>query len=670
MSLLFPLYLAGAAAIGLPILFHLIRRRPKGETPISSVMFVRQSPPRLTRRSRLDQWPLLLIRSLALLLLALAFARPFQRSADRQSETADGRRVVLLLDTSASMRRTSLWDQSLAHAEELIQSMAPSDVLAIVTFSDQTETVLQFEESARLDATARKASATKAIAGLKPTWHRTNLADALAFAADLATSWENDDVVATGTSAPLQAVVVLISDLQAGSQVQELQSFAWPEELTLDVRRVKAASGGNASVRLLDDDTDAVAADLASRGPQGQRARTRVTNDLGGQNANFQLAWGDRSGKVVDTTVPCQVPVGQSRVVRMTRSIDVRQSLVLQGDAEPFDNTHYFVPPEQLEQSVLFLGDWAKQPQDRSGDVASSPGPYFYLQQVPFDTPTRQVTVESVSRDELALRLDSRSTPLVVLAEAVASDLADELARYVRGGGRLLYLASSLADQQVGQAEALQRITGDGSLKISEATVADYSMLGKLDFTDPLLAELSDPKFNDFSKIRVWAHRTISCGANWNKIVSFDDGDPALIGTELGEGRVWVLAFGWQPAESQLALSTKFVPIMFRFLESGQQTDPLGSGIELSEVDGLAVPPGTQLETPDGRSIKLDATVKRDAMERAGESWSADEEAAFKQPTIDMFEEQSHPLYSSARLWDDGVIDPRKSRQVLALSLR
>ncbi|MEM6896928.1 MAG: carboxyl transferase domain-containing protein [Pseudomonadota bacterium] len=64
------------------------------------------------------------------------------------------------------------------------------------------------------------------------------------------------------------------------------------------------------------------------------------------------------------------------------------------------------------------------------------------------------------------------------------------------------------------------------------------------------------------------------------------------------------------------------------------------------------------------------ATVKRDAMERAGESWSADEEAAFKQPTIDMFEEQSHPLYSSARLWDDGVIDPRKSREVLALSLR
>jgi len=63
------------------------------------------------------------------------------------------------------------------------------------------------------------------------------------------------------------------------------------------------------------------------------------------------------------------------------------------------------------------------------------------------------------------------------------------------------------------------------------------------------------------------------------------------------------------------------------------------------------------------------ATVKRDGIEKRGGQWSADEEAAFKQPTLEMFERQSHPLYASARLWDDGVIDPRKSRDVLSLSL-
>ena len=64
------------------------------------------------------------------------------------------------------------------------------------------------------------------------------------------------------------------------------------------------------------------------------------------------------------------------------------------------------------------------------------------------------------------------------------------------------------------------------------------------------------------------------------------------------------------------------------------------------------------------------ATVKRDAIERAGGTWSAEEEAEFKRPTLDMFDRQAHPLYASARLWDDGVVDPRKTRGILALSLR
>jgi 3-methylcrotonyl-CoA carboxylase beta subunit len=63
------------------------------------------------------------------------------------------------------------------------------------------------------------------------------------------------------------------------------------------------------------------------------------------------------------------------------------------------------------------------------------------------------------------------------------------------------------------------------------------------------------------------------------------------------------------------------------------------------------------------------ATVKRDAMEKRGETWSAEAEAAFRRPTVEMFEEQAHPLYASARLWDDGIIDPRKTRAVLSLSL-
>ena len=63
------------------------------------------------------------------------------------------------------------------------------------------------------------------------------------------------------------------------------------------------------------------------------------------------------------------------------------------------------------------------------------------------------------------------------------------------------------------------------------------------------------------------------------------------------------------------------------------------------------------------------ATIKRDGIEAKGETWSGEEEAAFKQPILDQYEAQGHPYYASARLWDDGVIDPRDTRHVLGLGL-
>jgi 3-methylcrotonyl-CoA carboxylase beta subunit len=63
------------------------------------------------------------------------------------------------------------------------------------------------------------------------------------------------------------------------------------------------------------------------------------------------------------------------------------------------------------------------------------------------------------------------------------------------------------------------------------------------------------------------------------------------------------------------------------------------------------------------------ATVKEDNMTKAGESWSAEEKEAFMAPVRDQYEHQGHPYYASARLWDDGVIDPKDTRMVLGLGL-
>jgi 3-methylcrotonyl-CoA carboxylase beta subunit len=63
------------------------------------------------------------------------------------------------------------------------------------------------------------------------------------------------------------------------------------------------------------------------------------------------------------------------------------------------------------------------------------------------------------------------------------------------------------------------------------------------------------------------------------------------------------------------------------------------------------------------------ATVRREGLEKAGKTWSKDDEESFKAPIREQYEHQGHPYYASARLWDDGVIDPAETRRVLGLSI-
>ena len=80
--------------------------------------------------------------------------------------------------------------------------------------------------------------------------------------------------------------------------------------------------------------------------------------------------------------------------------------------------------------------------------------------------------------------------------------------------------------------------------------------------------------------------------------------------------------------------------------------------------------PNSRISVMGGeQAARVLATIKRDGFEKLGKKWSGKKEKEFKQPIIDQFERQGHPLYASARLWDDGIIDLRKTREVLGLSL-
>ncbi len=137
----------GLLAISLPILFHLIRRNPRGRQEFSSLMFLTPSPPRLTKRSRLSNILLLILRALAFLFLAFAFARPFiQQGPDLDTSKSSGRRIAILVDTSASMQRPDLWNQARQQVDKEIADLTAADAVALYAFDRNTRPVLSFDQ--------------------------------------------------------------------------------------------------------------------------------------------------------------------------------------------------------------------------------------------------------------------------------------------------------------------------------------------------------------------------------------------------------------------------------------------------------------------------------------------------------------------------------------------
>lgn len=717
MSVLAPLFLAGAAAIGLPILAHLIRRRPRGQTTFSSLMFLRPSPPRLTRRSRLDQWPLLLVRSLVILLLAIAFARPFWRSAADAEPGVAGQRVVLLIDTSASLRRGGLWSGSLRAAEAVLDGLDPADRLAVVAFDRAPRVVAGFDETDRLSPARRRDTVLERIRSMRPTWDATDLGRALTFAAEMTAGYEPPDAVEADANAGVEADpdenrradaadpghLVLISDLQSGSQVESLQSFAWPDGLRLDVRRVDPASPTNATARILrpadgQAEADPIAdasTDVGSNptGPanardRAERIRVRVANSDNAEMAQFRLSWGSGEGSVREaSTVPVQVPPGETRVVRMSPPESTDASLILRGDADDFDNVRYFVQNEPRSATVPYIGpepDGDDSPSEGSaespddGARTRDPGPFYYLSRLPLGDRQRMIEVKRFKPAEIDPGWDPDEIPLVVVAGALASEDADRLADYLESGGHVLAVITAAMADAEGTA-TLRRISGDDSVRITESEFDDYAMLSKIDFRNRGFSALADPQFNDFTQIRFWAHRDVTPGGEvWDTPATFDDGAAAILERSVGEGKLVVITSGWHPEDSQFALSTKFLPWMTGLLKSehtsAESSYVVGDTVGDPPIDGarLTDPAGEELAETVGSDGER-ATAKG-RFERPGiHAWIAGDERRPVAVNLDESESRTDPM-SEQTLEQYGVslgeAMPASERQKQARQLR
>jgi hypothetical protein len=560
MSFLSPLYAIAGLAIVLPILFHMVRKRPKERQLFSSLMFLEPAPPRLTRQSRIDQWLLLLLRALALGLLAFAFSRPYWNVAAETNTSTAGMRRMVLIDCSASMRREGLWDLAIARAQKVIQQSNPTDVVALYTFDRSLKPLVSVEEADLTAPAQRQQLAISGLRTIKPTWMSTDLGTALVNAADLLQA----DTDSNSDAASEASEIVVITDFQNGMQLNSLSGHTWPTTCKVRIERVEPTNSGNARATILSpvdsDETLEKSEDqekvrekepLASR--ETQTIRVRVANQAQSPLEQFQLAWLDSQGQEIPgTQTQCQVPAGNAMVVRMPIAPSSAQTLRLVGDKSDFDNQYFVAKREPANLKLLCVDAVAQTPEDALG---------YFLEQLPLSDPTRTVTYELRKPGSDEDWPTPALVPLIVASHhATPSDLFG-LSKFAEQGGSVLWALDAPGAKY---SERLQRFVGKEVGNVSEAKVKQYAMLQQIDFKHPLFVDLSSSRFNDFTKVRFWKHRRLELKdeKEWEVIARFDDGSPALMSQSHGAGKIWILMSGWQPTQSQLALSSKFVPIL------------------------------------------------------------------------------------------------------------
>ena len=541
-ELLTPLFaVAGGILAGVPLLLHMLRRTPATRIPFSIVRFLAPTLPNTTKRSTIEHWPLMLLRMLAVVLIALAFARPFQRVALDKTASSDGSdHIAVLIDASASMRRDGIREAVAAEVRTATADMDPQDLLSVSVFSETLRTLVTVDEWKATDPASRSGLIDRAIENYEPDWLATRTAKAMLESAEEVS--REAGTTASGNSRR----VVLITDFQQGSTLDELRSGKWPASVKLDLHIVRPLQSGNAGLSLVEDERTG-------------RTRVRITNSGDAALAKYRLQTFDAQGQPAGTPFTAEVGIGQRRTFLIPASVPGIPQIAgveLLGDVHNFDNV---VDLPIDEQTTIHVGHAG------SVDTNDSEAMRYYLQRALDGNEAEPVDVtDLLQADGLAVPppLDVR---LVFVTESIPESLAVSLDAVLKRDGLVV-----VALKSVEMATSLQSLLPPG-LSIAEASVKDYAMLGQIDFSSPVFSTFSDARFSDFSSIRFQRYRILTLEtetpSNVSILAQFDSKDPAMLAySHPAGGRVLIVATGWHPDDSQWALSTRFPPMIQRFV--------------------------------------------------------------------------------------------------------
>ena len=562
-ELLAPVFaVAGGLLAGVPIVLHMLRRTPAVRMPFSVVRFLSPTLPKTTKRSTIEHWPLMLLRILAVALIALAFARPFQRMAiDKTAATGSADRIAILVDASASMRRDGLREAVATELHKVADELDAHDTLSVSAYSESMRKLVTAEEWKSTDPDNRLALIERAIESWEPDWMATRTANALLETADeVSRETAKSDAVS-------ERRVILITDFQQGSSLDELRSGKWPDSVKLDLRIVQPQQPGNAGLSLIEDNRTG-------------KIRVRVTNSGDASLTKYILQTFDTKGLPVGTPLTAEVGGGERRTFSMPDAVQGQPQIVgveLLGEPHVFDNVVDLPIDERGVIHVAHAG---------STDPNNAEAMRYFLQRALDGNETDPIEVtDLLGADGVAVPAPA-DVRLVFVTESIPVSLATSLKSVLEQDGVVV-----LALKSVEMAESVRSLLPP-ELTFSEADVKDYAMLGQIDFSSPLFATFADARFSDFSSIRFKHYRKLTLDekqADAVRVVArFDSGSPAVLEyTHPSGGRLIVLATGWHPDDSQWALSTRFPPMIQRMV---QMAHPRRRGHQLLEVGHRITP--------------------------------------------------------------------------------
>jgi len=410
--------------------------------------------------------------------------------------------------------------------------------------------------------------------------------------------------------------VVIIGDMQQGSSFEALSTYEWPEGLELVVKLIRCQDPTNASLQLVTNPPDSIGGHLA--GPDGNDLTgIRITNSPDATKEFFSLNCPESlTSGGADVYVPAghsivvRIPTPKDRLAGLRRAQSSRGKLILTGDDHDFDNALYLAPHLQQHVNILYIG---------SDDANDSGGMLYYVRRA--SGATRAFNPQVISHpagESLADTAIATAHLIIVAADGIQQAPLISLRQYLESGGTVLLVMKS-ADA----AATVAGLTGIETIESEEADVDRYAMLGQIEIKHPLLACFREPRFGDFTQIHFWKYRRLNIAnlPGASVLAWFDSGDPDLLGgrndpawfeSHVGKGTLLVLTSGWHPSDSQLALSSKFVPLLYSILEYGGVLSE--QPLQYFVGDHVSVPHSVRLESanfkvrkPDDSLISLDA---------------------------------------------------------------